>query len=107
MVCQKLTYKIDTTDPKEIKEIDEATRSYSLGTALLLQSDPVRYGNMLVGLENAFLEGEDKWPATLTAAYARLTKWASVDKRHTSQNPNHYEETTFTTDSEEVNEPKP
>ena len=41
----------------------------------IINSDRVRYGSLLISLQNEFLNGCNKYPKTLNEAYNRLTYW--------------------------------
>jgi hypothetical protein len=53
----------------------EVSRQRYLATAFILGADRKRYRKMIQGLENDYLQGQDKYPRNLTAAYHLLLHW--------------------------------
>jgi hypothetical protein len=62
-----------------VAEITKKVREYTLGTAMILGTDPDRYSSMIRGLKNASLVGRDEWPKTVTEAYNYLSKCEGDD----------------------------
>ncbi|KAL7559814.1 hypothetical protein ACA910_003978 [Epithemia clementina (nom. ined.)] len=50
-------------------------RDWYLAFAFLAGADRTRYGRLLENLENDFLQGQDRYPKTVTAAYNLLVNW--------------------------------
>jgi Zinc knuckle len=46
-----------------------------LATSFLLNSDRSRYGRLIEDIENAFIQGQNRYPATITGAYNLLVNW--------------------------------
>ena len=42
---------------------------------IMLSSDKARFGRMLENLENDYLQGQNNYPTSITAAYNLLTNW--------------------------------
>jgi len=53
----------------------EGARQRYLATAFILGSDRKRYKKLIQGLENDYLQGQDKYPRNLTGAYHLLLHW--------------------------------
>jgi hypothetical protein len=51
------------------------TKQQYLAIAFLAGVDRVGYGKLLEDLENAYLQGRDEYPATLTGAYNLPVHW--------------------------------
>jgi hypothetical protein len=104
MVCKDLNYQTGTTVASEIAEISKTVRDYTLGAALILGADPVRYSGMIRGLKNASLAGRDEWPKNVTEAYNYLSKWEGDEP--SGQHERDYEGSSFLNDQEKEKEPK-
>jgi hypothetical protein len=63
-----------TSDAEKAEVAKEAQDEY-LAIAFLLHADRTRYSSMLQDYENDFLQGQDNYPKTVTAAYNVLTNW--------------------------------
>jgi hypothetical protein len=50
-------------------------RDRYLATVFILGADQVRYGGLICNIENNYLNGTDKFPKTITAAYNLLVNW--------------------------------
>jgi hypothetical protein len=61
-----------TSDAEKAEVANEAQDEY-LAVAILLHADRTRYSSMLQDYENDFLQGQDNYPKTITAAYNVLT----------------------------------
>jgi hypothetical protein len=59
----------------EVEENKKDAQGRYLAVAFLLGADRNRYGKMVEDLENDFLQGQNNYPRTLTAAYHLLTNW--------------------------------
>ena len=79
--------KIDlkTASNDDIAELKKTAQEQYLATAFLLSSDRGRYGRLLEDLENDFLQVQDHWPKTLTAAFNLLTNWKHNTIRNADQ----------------------
>jgi hypothetical protein len=82
-----------------VAEITKKVRDYTLGTAMILGSDPDRYSSMIRGLKKASLVGRDEWPKTVTEAYNYISKWEGDDfSAHVARD---FEGVDFTDDTRE------
>jgi hypothetical protein len=104
MVCKDLKYNTDTNVASEKAEISKTVRDYTLGAALILGADPLRYSGMIRGLKNASLAGRDEWPKNVTEAYNYLSKWEGDEP--SGQHERDYEGSSFLNDQEKEKEPK-
>ena len=68
---------IDPDNPTTVEHTTarRAARQRYLATAFLLGADRNRYGKLIEDLENDFIQGEDKYPKTIEAAYRLLLNW--------------------------------
>jgi hypothetical protein len=73
MSCRGLTAAL-TSDAERAEVAKEAQDEY-LAVAFLLHADRTRYSSMLQDYKNDFLQGQDNYPKTITAAYNVLTNW--------------------------------
>jgi hypothetical protein len=73
MTCRGLNAAL-TSDAEKAKIAKEAQDEY-LAVAFLLNADRTRYSSMLQDYKNDFLEGQENYPKTITAAYNMLTNW--------------------------------
>jgi hypothetical protein len=64
--------KLSTTNILALKK--EAQEQY-LATAFLLSANRGRYGRLIEDLERDYLQGQDRYPKTITAAFGLLTNW--------------------------------
>ena len=62
------------TDVQLLAATEEATQR-SLAMSFLLGSDRNRYSRLLEDLENDFLQGQNKYPKTVSDTYILLTNW--------------------------------
>ena len=74
-VCKVLGYCLNTMVAAQEVETSKIGKEYTLAIAFIYGSDPERYGNIVRGLENASLAGQDEWPKNVTEAYNYLSKW--------------------------------
>jgi hypothetical protein len=65
----------NTATKEQIDVALEATQDEYLAVAFLLGSDRNRYGKLNGNLENGYMQGQDRYPKTLTSAYSLLTNW--------------------------------
>jgi hypothetical protein len=79
IVCKHLGFRANTTIATEMAEIIKKLRDYTLGTSMILGSDPDSYSSMIRGLKNVSLAGRDECPKTVTEAYNYLSKWEGDD----------------------------
>jgi hypothetical protein len=68
-----------TTD--EIIDLKKQAQEQYLAVAFLLSADRGRYGRLIEDLENDFLQGQDRYPKTVTAAFGLLTNWKQTTTR--------------------------
>ncbi len=84
-----------TSDAEKAEVAKEAQDEY-LAIAFLLHADRTRYSSMLQDYENDFLQGQDNYPKTVTAAYNVLTNWKQdphkVLARHEKEKKDKYVE---------------
>jgi len=64
----------DMTDDQR-KELTEKATERSTAVAFMLGCDRTRYGRLIEDLENDYLQGENKYPKTISEAYNLLTNW--------------------------------
>ena len=74
IVCKSLSYPSNKKDTAKKAEISKKVKEYTLATALVIifGTNPECYGNMIRGLKNASLAGQDKLPKNVTEAYNYL-----------------------------------
>jgi hypothetical protein len=65
----------DHMDAAEEEDVQNESHERYLAVAFILGADKLRYGRLLESLENNFLQGQNRYPATVTAAYGLLTNW--------------------------------
>jgi hypothetical protein len=65
----------DTASAEQIRSAEQYTRERYLACALLMGSDPHRYGKLIKDLENNFTQGRDNYPKNLVDAYNLLVHW--------------------------------
>ena len=68
---------IDPTNATTMQQMEiekEAQKGY-LAVAFMLGSDKARFGRLLENLENDYLQGQNNYPTSITAAYNLLTNW--------------------------------
>jgi hypothetical protein len=71
--------------PNELSELKKEAQEQYLAVAFLLSADRGRYGRFIEGLENDFLQGQDRYPKTITAAFSLLTNWKQTITRNNDQ----------------------
>jgi hypothetical protein len=76
--------EMSTADKESLRK--EAQEQY-LAVAFLLSSDRGRYGRLIEGLENDFIQGQDRYPKNVAAAFSLLTNWKQSTMR-TTEMPN-------------------
>ena len=59
----------------ERAEFKKEVQERYLAVAFLLGADRARYGRLIEGLENSYLQGQNNYPTTVAAAYHLLTNW--------------------------------
>jgi hypothetical protein len=52
-----------------------AAKERFLATSFLLNSDRSRYGRLIEEIENTYIQGQNRYPPTVTAAYNLLVNW--------------------------------
>jgi hypothetical protein len=105
MVCKDLGFQPTMTTATEMAEITKNVRDYTLGTALILGTDPDLYSSMVRDLKNASLAGRDEWPKNVTEAYNYLAKWEGDDTN--ARGLRNYEGVAFTSNSNTSNKREP
>ena len=68
---------IDPTNATTMQQMEiekEAQKGY-LAVAFMLGSDKARFGHLPENLENDYLQGQNNYPTSITAAYSLLTNW--------------------------------
>ena len=70
-----------TMTPGEKKTLSEDVEQRILATAFILCADRLRFGKLIEDMENSYLQGNNKYPATVSAAYHLLSNWKQ-DPRH-------------------------
>ena len=79
---------IDPTNATTMQqmEIEKDAQNRYLAVALMLGSDKARFGRLLENLENDYLQGQNNYPTSITAAYNLLTNWKQDPRNliHTS-----------------------
>jgi hypothetical protein len=78
-MCKHLGFQANTTTATKVADITKKVREYTLGTAMILGTDPDRYSSMIIGVKNASLAGRDEWPKTVPEAYNYLSMWEGDD----------------------------
>ena len=72
---------VDKATPTELQRLRAASKERYLAVAFILSADRSRYGRYIEDLENNYLQGVNKYPKTVTAAFNLLTNWKQ-DPRH-------------------------
>jgi hypothetical protein len=65
----------ETAATDELNAAKEGAIEEYLAMAFIQGADRNRFGKLLEDLENAFTQGNDNYPRTVTGAYAMLTTW--------------------------------
>jgi hypothetical protein len=71
-VLQEANLNRTTASDAELQLAIVMARMQYLSCALIISADCTQYGQLLEDLENEFVQGTDKYPKTLTAAYSLL-----------------------------------
>jgi hypothetical protein len=79
-LVDRMNITVATASPEQLKTATEAAKQVYLAVTFLSGSDRNRYGKMLEDLENSHLQGRDKSPRTLTAAYNLMVHWRNSIK---------------------------
>jgi hypothetical protein len=70
---------MDTTKTEmsagQLKLLNTDVRERFLATAFVLSTDRFRFGKLIKDVENNFLQGNNKYPATLASAHHLLANW--------------------------------
>ena len=68
---------IDPTNATTMQqmEIEKEAQNRYLAVAFMLGSDKARFGRLLENLENDYLQGQNNYPTSITAAYNLLPNW--------------------------------
>jgi hypothetical protein len=66
----------DATGTNDLAKLEKEAHEQYLAVAFLLGANSGRYGKLLLeDLENDFLQGQDRYPKTVTTAFSLLTNW--------------------------------
>eukprot|EP00549_Striatella_unipunctata_P019332 CAMPEP_0118708552 /NCGR_PEP_ID=MMETSP0800-20121206/21974_1 /TAXON_ID=210618 ORGANISM="Striatella unipunctata, Strain CCMP2910" /NCGR_SAMPLE_ID=MMETSP0800 /ASSEMBLY_ACC=CAM_ASM_000638 /LENGTH=366 /DNA_ID=CAMNT_0006611805 /DNA_START=53 /DNA_END=1150 /DNA_ORIENTATION=+ len=68
-------------EKEEIKECQEAASRRYLAALFLENSDESRYEELVRGLHNSHIHGEDKYPKTVTESLKLINNWKGTPKR--------------------------
>eukprot|EP00978_Attheya_sp_CCMP212_P031120 scaffold116442_cov20-Attheya_sp.AAC.1 len=71
--------------PEDLAIIMKEARDQCLAMSFLARSDRNWYGQKIKDLENDFLQGQDNYPKTVSAAYSLLINWKQEHHAHTMQ----------------------
>jgi Zinc knuckle len=74
-VASEMGVNLANATRDETIAIQTVARERFLATSFLLNSDWSRYGRLIVDIENAFIQGQNRYPTTITAAYNLLVNW--------------------------------
>ena len=75
VVAVEKEYDYDTMSEIKKKEVEKEAQGRYLAVAFVLGADRQRYGRLIENLENDYLQGQNNYPSTITAAYNLLTNW--------------------------------
>ena len=70
-----------TLTATQLEELKLEVQGRTMAVAFLLGADRLRYGRLIKNMENDYLQGRNKYPTTVSAAYHLLTNWKQ-DPRH-------------------------
>ena len=76
----ELGYNPDTPTPAEYDEAYNIVKEEHIATCFLTGADRQQYGQLIRDYENSFIEGNDRFPKTLTDAYNLLVKYKQNPK---------------------------
>ena len=65
----------DDATEEEMITAEKNAKEKCMGCAFLLAADRSRYGKLVEDIENAYIQGDNKYPETLNEAYALLMYW--------------------------------
>lgn len=68
-------FDVTTCTAAELEALEKDAQQQYLSVAFILGSDRSRYGRLIENLENDFLQGQNSYPKTVTAAYNLITNW--------------------------------
>ena len=74
-ILEEKNLNLDDMDDNEIKSLHKEAQEKYLAVAFVLGADRARYGRLIEDLENSYLQGQNNYPTTVTAAYHLLTNW--------------------------------
>ena len=80
VLADKKKEKGSMTGAEKIALADEVEQR-TLAVAFILCSDHLRFGKLIEDMENEYLQGNNKYPTTINAAYHLLANWKQ-DPRH-------------------------
>jgi hypothetical protein len=72
---------VSLTDHEHVKLKKETQEQNLLTASFLLNSDCKRYGRLIEDLKNDYLQGHDRYPKALMAAFSLLTNWKQTVMR--------------------------
>lgn len=70
----------ETISDEELAEVKAEVFARSTAIAFLVGCDRARYGKLLDDLENDFLQGDNRYPPTVVAAYNLVTNWKQENR---------------------------
>jgi hypothetical protein len=71
----------DSLTAAEKRNLADDVEQRSLAVAFILCADRLRFGKLVEDMENNYLQGNNKYPTTVSAAYHLLSNWKQ-DPRH-------------------------
>jgi hypothetical protein len=71
-----------TASRSERETATAEARDATVACAFILGADKARFGKLKEDLENAYTQGNDKYPSDLTDAYKLLTNWKQDPRNH-------------------------
>jgi hypothetical protein len=72
----------DAPTEAQNKAATTEARDTTVACAFILGADKTRFGKLQEDLENAYTQGDDKYPTDLTEAYKLLTNWKQERRTH-------------------------
>eukprot|EP00978_Attheya_sp_CCMP212_P022463 scaffold67031_cov55-Attheya_sp.AAC.1 len=83
MIMTSRNLNMAAIPPEDLAVIMKEARDQCLAMSFLARSDRNRYGQKIEDLENDFLQGQDNYPKTVSAAYSLLINWKQEHHVHT------------------------
>jgi hypothetical protein len=81
MILNEKTTSKENMNDQQLSELKAEVLERFTAVAFLVGADRVRYGRLVENMENDFLQGQNNYPETVSAAYHLLTNWKQ-DPRH-------------------------